>query len=150
VLDRSGSPDSFAFAWMCSTDGGSTYSAVSGCRWNNTTSRIHQLTGKIPAEWDNLAGFDTDMRVGRITAEGYVTRFGDLHLACEAPGPDCHPLKLVAAFAGRYASGFDLSPETASFHPINLPERDLYFCSGVQCAEDDPGAMPSGWVGPSN
>ena len=62
--------------------------------------------GEIPVEWDNLAGFDTDPRAGRITADGYVTRFGDLNLSCTAPGTDCHPIKLVQAFAGRYLSQF--------------------------------------------
>ena len=107
--------------------------------------------GEIPVEWDNLAGFDTDSRVGRITADGYVTRFGDLNQSCTAPSTDCHPIKLVQAFTGRYASRFSLvSGEKASFSAENLPERDIYFCNGLVCAEGSPGAVSSGWIGPSN
>jgi hypothetical protein len=107
--------------------------------------------GEIPIEWDNLTGFDTDPRDGRITADGYVTRFGDLNLSCSAPSPDCHPIKLVQAFTGPYLSQFSLVPgKKASFSEENLPERDIYFCQGVVCSEGDAGAMPSGWVGQSN
>jgi hypothetical protein len=107
--------------------------------------------GEIPVEWDNLAGFDTDSRVGRITADSYVTRFGDLNLSCTTAGTDCHPIKLVQAFTGRYLSQFSLvSDEKANFSAGNLPERDIYFCDGVWCAESDPGAVSSGWIGPSN
>jgi hypothetical protein len=107
--------------------------------------------GEIPTEWDNLDGFDTDARAGRITAEGYVTRFGDLNQSCTEPGTDCHPIKLVQAFTGPYLSQFSLVPgEKANFTAGNLPERDIYFCKGVVCTESDPGAVSSGWVGPAN
>jgi hypothetical protein len=107
--------------------------------------------GEIPLEWDNLAEFDTDPREGRITADGYVTRFGDLNLACTTPGTDCHPIKLVEAFTGPYLSQFSLVPgEKAGFSAGNLPERDIYFCNGVLCAESSAGAVSSGWIGPSN
>jgi len=150
VLDWNDQTYPFTFAWLCSADGGLTYSAVAGCRYNNSTTKVHEIGGEIPASWDNLAGFDTDARVGRVTAEGFVTRFGDLNLACTAPGPDCHPLKLVQAFVGRYGS-FLLSDKENQFTPSELPERDIYFCGaeGV-CAEGDPGAVPSGWIGPNN
>jgi hypothetical protein len=141
----------FTFDWMCSADDGMTFDAVPGCRWNNTTTRVHEVGGEIPEAWDNLADFDTDPRLGRITAEGYVTHFGQLAPDCTSPGPDCHPLKLVQAFTGQYGAGFDIPIEPLrAFHPRNLPERDIYFCDGVQCAEDDRGAVPSGWVGPTN
>ncbi len=151
ILDDSDQTHPFTFAWLCSADRGATYSPMPGCPYNNTTTRVHEVMGEIPVEWDNLAGFDTDPRVGRITADGYVTRFGDLNLSCTAPGTDCHPIKLFQAFAGRYLSQISLvSGEKATFSAGNLPERDLYFCNGVLCAESDPGAMSSGWVGPSN
>src|SRR4030095_13800644 len=112
------------------------------CSFNNTTTRVHEVMGDIPVEWDNLAGFDTDSRVGRINAERYVTRFGDLNMSCTEPSTDCHPIKLVQAFTGPYLSQFSLvSGEKASFSAGNLPERDIYFCNGVVCSEDDPGAM---------
>jgi hypothetical protein len=151
MLDDSDQTYPFTFAWLCSADGGVSYSPVPGCPYNNTTTRVHEVIGEIPAEWDNLAGFDTDPRDGRITADGYVTRFGELNLSCAAPGEDCHPIKLVQAFAGRYLSQFSLvSGEKGNFSPENLPERDIYFCIGRVCAEYAPGALPSGWVGPSN
>jgi hypothetical protein len=151
ILDDSDQTHPFTFAWLCSADGGASYSPEPGCSYNNTTTRVHEVMGEIPVEWDNLAGFDTDPRVSRITADGYVTRFGDLDLSCAAPGADCHPIKLVQAFTGRYLSQFSLVPgEKANFSAGNLPERDLYFCNGVVCAEGDPGAVSSGWIGPSN
>jgi hypothetical protein len=151
MLDDSDQTYPFTFAWLCSADGGATYEAVPGCQYNNSTTRVHEVMGEIPAGWDNLAGFDTDPRAGRITAEGYVTRYGDLNPSCAAPGEDCHPIKLVQAFTGRYLSTFSLVPgEKANFSAQNLPERDIYFCQGVVCAEGDPGASSSGWIGQNN
>jgi hypothetical protein len=152
ALDATDQTYPFTFRWLCSSDDGLTFSPTPGCRWNNSTTRVHEVGGEIPDEWDNLAGFDTDPRAGRITAEGYVTRFGDLAPACSAPGPDCHPIKMVQAFTGPYGAQFTLAPQRADtpFSPTNLPERDIYFCGGVQCAEDDPGAVPSGWIGQYN
>lgn len=139
----------FTFIWLCSLDGGATYSALPGCRYNNSTSTVHEVSGMIPASWDNLAGFDTDPEVRRITAEGFTTRFGELNLSCTAPGPDCHPIKLVRAFVGRY--GGELGAEKVS-NPttVDTPERDIYFCGDMMCTEGDPGAMSSGWIGPNN
>src|SRR5687767_14210576 len=151
MLDDSDQTYPFTFAWLCSADGGSSYAPQAGCSYNNTTTRVHEVMGEIPVEWDNLAGFDTDSRVGRITADSYVTRFGDLNLSCTTAGTDCHPIKLVQAFTGRYLSQFSLvSDGKANFSAGNLPERDIYFCDGVWCAESDPGAVSSGWIGPSN
>ena len=151
VLDDSDKIYPFTFAWLCSTDGGASYSPVPGCTFNNTTTHVHEVMGEIPAGWDNLAGFDTDPREGRITADGYVTRFGDLNPSCTATSTDCHPIKLVQAFTGRYLSQFSLVPgRKADFSAENLPERDIYFCNGVVCAESDPGATASGWLGPNN
>ena len=67
------------------------------------------------------------------------------------PGPDCHPLKLVQAFTGRYGSQFLLDASQHALQPGNLPERDIYFCGAERvCAEGDPGAVPSGWIGQNN
>jgi len=151
MLDDSDQTYPFTFAWLCSADGGKSYNPQPGCSYNNSTTRVHEVMGEIPLEWDNVAGFDTDTRVGRITAEGYVTRFGDLNPSCTAPGTDCHPLKLVQAFTGSYLSQFSLVPgKKADFSAANLPERDIYFCDGVVCAERDPGAASSGWIGQTN
>lgn len=151
LLDDSDSTYPFTFAWLCSKDGGASYGPEPGCPYNNSTTRIHEVMGEIPLTWDNLDGFDTDPRMGRISAEGYVTRFGELNPDCTTPGTDCHPIKLVQAFVGPYLSQFSLAPnEKASFSSENLPERDIYFCNSVVCAEADPGAVSSGWIGPGN
>jgi hypothetical protein len=147
VLDWTDQEYPFTFLWLCSVDAGLTYEPA-GCRYNNSTTRVQQVAGTIPDSWDNLAGFDTDMRVGRITAEGYVTRFGVLNMNCTVPGEDCHPIKLVQAFVGSYGSLFFNKEETAS--PIGTPERDIYFCGEQVCADDSPEAVPSGWIGKSN
>jgi hypothetical protein len=147
VLDWTDQEYPFTFLWLCSADGGQTYDPA-GCRFNNTTTRVQQVAGTIPASWDNLPGFDTDMRAGRITAEGYVTRFGELTMDCTTPDTDCHPIKLVQAFVGSYGSLFFDKEETSS--PIGTPERDIYFCGDQVCSEDSPGAVPSGWVGQEN
>ena len=149
VLDRDDLTYPFSFVWMCSQDGGVTYSAIKGCRYNNSTTRVHEINGTIPAGWDNLEGFDTDLRIGRITAEGYVTHFGDLNLSCAAAGPDCHPIKMVGAFVGYYGS-FLVPTKREQFGPEALPERDIYFCSKRVCSEGDPGATASDWIGQNN
>jgi hypothetical protein len=150
VLDWRDQEYPFTFVWMCSSDGGLTYEPA-GCRFNNSTTQIVEFAGNIPAAWDNLAGFDTDTRVDRITAEGYVTRFGELNLKCTAPSTegDCFPIKMQGAYVGRYGS-FIVSPKFGTTDPPYRPERDLYFCNGILCAEGDHGAVPSGWIGQNN
>ena len=151
ILDDGDTTYPFTFAWLCSKDDGVSYAPEPGCPYNNSTTRIHEVMGEIPVEWDNLTGFDTDPRIGRITATGFVTRFGELNTACVAPGTDCHPIKLIQAFTGPYLSQFSLvSGQKATFSPENLPERDIYFCDNVVCADGDPGAESSGWIGPGN
>jgi hypothetical protein len=97
-----------------------------------------------------LAGFDSDPEAGRITAEGFVTRFGDLNLACTDPGEDCHPIKLVRAFVGFYGSVLVYTEGKGENIVPYLPERDIYFCGDQVCAEGNAGAVPSGWLGPNN
>jgi len=148
VLDLRDQEYPFTFVWMCSSDGGLTYNPVA-CHFNNSTTQVVEFAGTIPTAWDNLAGFDTDPRVGRITADDYVTRFGDLNSACSVPGPDCHPIKMVEAFVGRYGS-FIISEKFGTPNTPYFPERDIYFCGGLLCTEGAPGAAPSGWIGPTN
>ncbi len=149
VLDRDDLTYPFTFVWLCSKDGGLTYSAIPGCRYNNSTTRVQEINGTIPSEWDNLKGFDTDPRQGRITADGYVTRFGDLDMSCTAPSPDCFPIKMVGAFVGYYGSFLEPSKKDL-FSPEAMPERDIYFCDKQVCSEGDPGAQSSGWIGQEN
>ena len=150
VLDSHDLIHPFTWLYICSADGGQTY-APQGCRYNNSTTTVHEVAGTIPAAWDNLAGFDSDPRVGRITAEGFVTRFGILNRECSAPSVelDCFPIKLVNAFVGNW--GGELSAEKVSDdNPTNTPERDIYFCAGLPCSETSAGAVPSGWIGAEN
>jgi hypothetical protein len=111
---------------------------------------VHEISGVIPAAWDNLEGFDTDLRAGRVTAEGFTTRFGALNIACTEPGPDCHPIKMESAFVGTYGSVLVFTPGKGTNIVPFMPERDIYFCGGLVCAETSPGAVPSGWIGPNN
>jgi hypothetical protein len=135
----------FTWLWVC---GGSSYNPA-GCRFNSSTMTVHEVMGDIPAAWDGLSGFDIDPRPGRITAQGFVTRFGDLNLGCTVAGGDCYPIKLVSAFVGRYSS--ELTIEKVSNSTLeNTPERDIYFCAGVPCRETSPAAIPSGWIGSEN
>jgi len=147
MLDGSDLTYPFIFAWLCSLDNGLNYAAMPGCKYNNSTTRIQEVSGEIPRAWDNLAGFDTDPRVGRISAEGFVSRFGVLKPACTMPGLDCLPIKMVQAFTGRYGSAFG---GIDAFQPVKLPERDIYFCGDDVCAEGDVGAIASGWIGAGN
>jgi hypothetical protein len=149
VLDHRDLASPFTFVWLCSNDDGLTYAAQAGCRYNNSTTAVHEVNGTIPAAWDNLQGFDTNPTIGRITADGYVTHFGELNLSCVAAGTDCHPIKLVNAFVGYYGS-FLLAGKEDQFTPVGAPERDIYFCAGEPCSETSAGAVPSGWIGAEN
>lgn len=138
----------FTFGFVCSADGGSTYSPA-GCHYNNATGKVHELAGVIPAAWDNLPGFDTDPRAGRITAQGYVTHFGELNPACSQPGVDCHPIKLVQAFVGRFGAALP-GHKISNPNPTSNPSRNTWFCGEAVCSEGAPGAIPSGWIGAAN
>jgi hypothetical protein len=138
----------YTFLWLCSTDGSSYNQA--GCEYNNSTTQVHEIRGTIPASWDNLAGFDTDPRLGRITAQGYVTNFGELNTSCTTVGTNCLPIKMVQAFVGKYGSVLVYTPGKGTNIVPYLPERDIYFCSGAPCDETSPGAVPSGWIGAEN
>lgn len=139
----------YTFAWICSSNNGLTFNPA-GCRKTNTTTQVHEIAGVIPSEWDNLEGFDTNPAAGRITAEGYTTRFGALNSTCTEPGVDCHPIKLINAFVGKYGSVLVFTNgKGVNIVPRN-PSRNIYFCNGVLCSETSPGAVPSGWVGAEN
>jgi hypothetical protein len=139
----------FTWRFVCSSDGGVTYNPV-GCRYNNSTTTVQELAGRIPMSWDNLFGFDTDLRIGRITAQGFVTRYGTLAPSCTASGGlDCQPIKMVNAFVGFYSS--ELSAQKVSNPtPLDTPEQDLGFCGNLLCPEGSPGYVPSGWIGSEN
>lgn len=139
----------FEFLWLCSSDNGASYNPT-GCEYNNTTTQVHEIAGAIPATWDNLAGWDTDTRVGRITAQGFVDSTGNIHADCLEPGDNCYPIKLISAFVGTYGSVLVFTPNKGTNIVSYLPERDIYFCSGVVCSEESVGAVSSGWVGTDN
>jgi hypothetical protein len=136
------------FRWMCSSDGGVTFNPIR-CRHNNTTLNVHEINGTIPSAWDNLSGFDSDSRVGRITAEGFVNRYG-VRVECTEPDIDCYPIKMVNAFVGYYGSLL-IPDKVPAFDNSVLPERDICFTSaGVYISCNQSGAIPSGWVGAQN
>jgi hypothetical protein len=139
----------FTFLWLCSSDGGITFNPA-GCKYNNTTTQINEIAGEIPSSWDNLAGFDSNPQIGRITAAGFVTRFGDLHTECEVAGTDCHPIKLENAFVGKYGSVLIYTTNKGTNVVPASPDRDIFFCGHSVCNENDNGAVPSGWVGQNN
>lgn len=149
VLDSADNVYPFTWLWICSSDGGVTFNPV-GCRFNNSTSDLHEIAGTLPASWDNLAGWDSDPRVGRITAEGYVTRYGVFQPGCTAPGPDCYPFKALSAFVGKW--GADLCVVKCSLlTPANTVDHDLYFDQAGQVVpETAVNTTPAGWIGPAN
>jgi hypothetical protein len=150
VVDSADLVHPFTWLWLCSNDGGLTYEARPGCRYNNSTGFIHEIAGNIPASWDNLAGFDTDPRPGRITADGFTTAFGVLDTACTEPGPDCFPIKLFEMFVGFYGDRL-IDDKINQFSPEAQPERDVCFTdAGEHINCDLPGAISAGWIGPRN
>jgi hypothetical protein len=138
----------FTFPWLCSTDGGLTYNPV-GCRYNNSTVQVQEIYGEVQSAWDNLAGFDTNPVVGRITADGFTDVSGNLSGPC-LPGGGCYPIKLVNAFVGKWGAVMVFTPNKGTnVVPFN-PSHNIFFCNGVVCGEHDSGAVPSGWIGAQN
>lgn len=139
----------FEFIWLCTSDGGATYNPLA-CRYNNTTTQVHEIAGTIPAAWDNLAGWDSNPTAGRITAQGYLDIAGDINPDCISPDINCFPVKLVNAFAGTYGSVLVFTDgKGTNIVPIQ-PEHDIFFCAGIVCNETGAGAVPSGWAGQEN
>jgi hypothetical protein len=150
LLDWNDQTYPYSYLWVCSSDGGATYNPV-GCRYNNSTTQVQEIKGAIPAEWDNLPGFDTNPAVGRVTAQGFVTQFGDLAPACLPGHGECFPIKLVNAFVGTWGSVLVYSPGAKDPNVVPVePSRNIYFCGQQVCSENDPGARPSGWIGSQN
>lgn len=152
LFDWSDQTHPFTFVFLCTSDAGLTY-APAGCRYTNTTARVHEVAGHIPAAWDNLAGWDTEPQAGRVTVEGYVNQLGQPAGvgACQAPGVDCYPIKLVRAFTGAYGSNLCPISKCSNTTAVTNPSRNVYFnAAGQLVAETAPGAVPSGWVGQEN
>ena len=139
----------FEFLWLCTSDGGATFNPA-GCRYNNTTTQVQEIAGTIPNTWDNLAGWDSNPTVGRITAQGFLDFSGNINPDCTAPGQNCFPIKMVNVFTGTYGSVLVFSFGKGTNVVSSLPERDIYFCGTVVCSETSPGAVPSGWIGQNN
>jgi hypothetical protein len=149
LLDWNDQTYPYTYLWVCSSDGGATYNPV-GCRYNNSTTQVQEIKGEIPAEWDNLPGFDTNPAVGRVTAQGFVTQFGDLAPACLPGHGECFPIKLVNAFVGTWGSVLVYTNHKGNNIVPVEPSRNIFFCGQQVCSENDPGAQPSGWIGPDN
>ena len=148
LKDNSDNVYPFTFGYVCSNDGGVTY-APAGCRYTNTTSQVHEIAGVIPNEWDNLAGWDTDSRVDRISVNGFVDQFGNPAAVCEAPGTTCFPIYMDSFFVGKYGGALPGS-KISNPTPVSNPSNNIWFCGLVGCDETTPGAVPSGWVGSQN
>lgn len=148
VLDSRDLTHPFTFAWVCSNDNGVTYNPAN-CRWNNSTSKVHEVAGTIPAAWDGLEGFDTDPRAGRVSGLAFTNRFGALDLNCTQANDNCFPVKLSGMFVGVYGD-YLTAAKVSGTSPTSNPERDIYFCSGVPCSETSTGAVPSGWIEAGN
>jgi len=134
------------FAWMCSNDGGVNYTAIAGCRYNNSTTFVQEIGGEIPSAWDTLDG----VADGHVTYSGYTTDFGDIAPACTAPGAGCHPLKLISVPVGKYG-GHMIDDKDNQFLPVSQPERAICFTAAfVLTACDTPGAIEAPWVGSEN
>jgi hypothetical protein len=148
VVDQRDQTHPFTSLWLCSSDGGVNYAALPGCRYNNSTTRVHEVRFIIPAEWDNLDGWDTDPEIGRVTVEGMVTAAGEPVGFCQ-PGAQCFTIKLDRWRPGHTGATLQ-ADKLLQFTAVGLPERDVYFCGGVVCAETAPGAVASGWIGAGN
>lgn len=136
----------FTWKFVCGMD---TYNPI-GCSNNNSTATIHEIKGVIPTLWDNVAGWDTDSRIGRVSVDGFVTRYGTRNTTClEATGLDCQPIKTISAFVGTYSSEISVN-KVSNPTPVDTPERDIYFCGITVCSETSPNAVPSGWIGQNN
>lgn len=145
LLDSTDGVYPFTWGFIC---GNASYNPV-GCRYNNAKTEVNEIAGNIPAAWDNLSGFDSDSRIGRITATGFVTKYGDLNTSCTQADPslNCYPIKMVNAFVGFYSSEVN-SIKASRTYPVL--DRNIYFCNGIVCNGSDAGAVPSGWIGPDN
>jgi hypothetical protein len=148
VVDQRDQTHPFTSLWLCSSDGGLTYAALPGCRYNNSTTRVQEVRFLIPESWDNLAGWDTDPEPGRVTVEGLVTAAGEPVGFCQ-PGQQCFVIKLDRWRPGHTGATLQ-ADKLLQFTAVGLPERDIYFCGGVVCAEGAPGAVSSGWIGSQN
>lgn len=148
LIDWNDRDHPFTFHFIC---GDAAYNPID-CKFNNSTTQVHEVAGVIPASWDNLAGWDSNPTTGRITAEGFVTMLGTINPICAAPSTesDCFPIKMVNAFPGTYGSVLVLTAGKGANPLLINPERDIYFCNGMLCSENTPGALPSGWIGAEN
>jgi hypothetical protein len=134
----------FTLRWLCTSDGGVSHYAA-GCRHTNTTTQVHEVAGDIPTAWDNLAGWNTEPQLGRVTVQGFVNQHGQPTAVCAAPGVDSYPIKLVRAFTGSYGSVLVFTGASKGTHIVlYLPSRNTFFCNGLPCAEGAPGTVPSG------
>lgn len=127
------------FYYLCSSDGGATFNPA-GCAKNNTTARVHEIMGTIPAAWDTLDGASD----GHVTYSGHVDRWGNL-ITCDMPGPDCIPISLTNVPTGRYGMQDSGAGRTSPFSKEALPDRDICFGNGGAVIHCDQGGTPSGW-----
>jgi len=149
VLDSRDLTYPFTFAWVCSSNNGTTYNPV-GCKHSNAATAVHEVNGIVPSiGWDNVAGWDANPTVGRVTVNGFVDELGNPATACTVAGVGCYPVKMVDMFVGKYGDYLTLN-KISIINADNTPSRNIFFCGGVVCSETSPGAIPSGWIGAGN
>ena len=85
----------------------------------------------------------------RLTLATLVSLIGALNLSCTTPGPDCFPIKMVDMFIGKYGGALP-GQKVSNPNATSNPSRNIWFCAGLPCTETDAGAVPSGWIGPSD
>lgn len=135
----------FSFQWIC---GGDVFNPE-GCRYTNTTTKVHEVRGVIPIIWDNLAEFDTNPEVGRISANGFVDSDGNINFHCEEAGDGCYPIKLIDMFVGKWGSALPGS-KVSNMTVTSNPSRNIWFCGTTVCAETSIEGVPSSWIGNEN
>lgn len=125
------------FRYLC---GDAVYDPA-GCKYNNSTGRVHELGGEVPAAWDGDE-YDSDPRVG------FVSRTGML---------DGLPYQLLGVPVGKFGSVI-VAGKPSNPNAQTNPERDVCFSVadakrgvvGGQVVNCDVGGVPSGWIGANN
>lgn len=138
----------FTFWFVCSGADPLVY-VPAGCRYTNSTTRLHELAGDFPLAWDTLDGVSDQ----HLTGQFYLTAFGDMNPSCQVVGTDCFPWKFEHVPLGKWGGalpGSKISNPTCESNP----SRNIWFKNGIWlpggCASADPLAVPSGWIGAQN
>lgn len=108
------------------------------CRANATVLRSHLLLVEVIEELAAVVDADGD---GRANWDGYANRWGTPVTGCTAISLDCVPMTFVNVPVNTV-----LKCDTVCAQIFT--DYDIYFCNGVVCGANSPGAKPSGWQQP--